>query len=304
MLSREDLSAISHANSAAMEQAKAYIDRKVEECRLDEAKIVSVVLAHMPTPKDAEPVDVDKVVDAVLAKMPEPQPGKDAEPVDESKIIASVLAQIPKPQDGKDAEPVDVDKVVADVLAKVPTPKNGEPGKDAVVDENKLVNAVLEQIPAPKDGEDGRDALQIEVLPRPNFAKSYPRGTYARHEGGIIRSFRDTDEGEGDIHGLGWEVAVAGVKDISVGIDDDCRTIRVKTTLTGKTEQVTAFQIPALIYRGIYSGANSYDKGDVVTWGGSAWHCNEADTKTSPQERTAAWTLMVKQGKPGKDANV
>jgi len=47
----------------------------------------------------------------------------------------------------------------------------------------------------------------------------------------------------------------------------------------------------------------SYDPGDLVTWAGSTWHCDEATT-SKPGEYAGAknWTLMVKRGRDGKDA--
>lgn len=55
-----------------------------------------------------------------------------------------------------------------------------------------------------------------------------------------------------------------------------------------------------LTYQGVYQDGKSYELGDVATWGGSTWHCNEPTT-TRPGENTKAWTLMVKRGRDGKD---
>ena len=53
-------------------------------------------------------------------------------------------------------------------------------------------------------------------------------------------------------------------------------------------------------YRGVFKQDEEYALGDVCTWGGSAWHCNEP-TGEKPGEGSA-WTLMVKRGRDGKDA--
>lgn len=58
---------------------------------------------------------------------------------------------------------------------------------------------------------------------------------------------------------------------------------------------------PGLRFAGVYVDGKTYDLGDLVTWGGSSWHCNEATT-TRPGEGAHAWTLMVKRGRDGKDA--
>jgi hypothetical protein len=58
---------------------------------------------------------------------------------------------------------------------------------------------------------------------------------------------------------------------------------------------------PGLVYRGVYQEATAYSQGDVVTWAGGAWHCNEA-TIEKPGEGSRVWTLMVKRGRDAKGA--
>jgi hypothetical protein len=57
---------------------------------------------------------------------------------------------------------------------------------------------------------------------------------------------------------------------------------------------------PGLAYRGVFVEGQTYDRGQVVTWAGGSWHCNETTT-TKPGEGLKAWTLMVKRGRDGKD---
>lgn len=59
---------------------------------------------------------------------------------------------------------------------------------------------------------------------------------------------------------------------------------------------------PGLQYLGVYVEGKQYECGDLVTWAGSAWHCNEV-TATKPGEASKAWTLMVKRGRDGKDGH-
>jgi hypothetical protein len=69
---------------------------------------------------------------------------------------------------------------------------------------------------------------------------------------------------------------------------------------SGRVAGKTLF-IPAMIYRGVWR-EGEFDQGDVATWGGSAWHCQQ---KTTDKPGTsAAWRLMVKEGARGKDAGV
>jgi hypothetical protein len=59
---------------------------------------------------------------------------------------------------------------------------------------------------------------------------------------------------------------------------------------------------PGLKYWGVYQDGKAYDAGDLVTWAGSAWHCEEATTsKPGEYAGAKAWTLMVKRGRDGKD---
>lgn len=60
---------------------------------------------------------------------------------------------------------------------------------------------------------------------------------------------------------------------------------------------------PGLSYLGVYQDGKTYDVGELVTWAGSAWHCNEATT-TKPGDGSKAWTLMVKRGRDGKDGQL
>ena len=58
---------------------------------------------------------------------------------------------------------------------------------------------------------------------------------------------------------------------------------------------------PGMRYRGVYQETSAYDLGDVVTWAGGAWHCNEK-TLERPGEGSSVWTLMVKRGRDAKGA--
>lgn len=59
---------------------------------------------------------------------------------------------------------------------------------------------------------------------------------------------------------------------------------------------------PGLTYCGVYVDGKSYERGDVVTWAGSTWHCHDTTT-TRPGEGSKSWQLMVKRGRDGKDAH-
>lgn len=58
--------------------------------------------------------------------------------------------------------------------------------------------------------------------------------------------------------------------------------------------------LAGLSFEGVYQDGKAYEVGNLVTWAGSSWHCNEA-TRDKPGEGSKAWTLMVKRGRDGKD---
>jgi hypothetical protein len=148
-------------------------------------------------------------------------------------------------------------------------------------------------------GAPGRDALQIDILSAVDFTRSYPRGTYARFDGGIIRSFRDTIPGE-QLEKAGWEVVIAGLASIIVDFAEDLRTFKISARRTGGEALETLCSLPVMIYREVYNSEVIYQRGDVVTWGGSAWHCQIDNPKTAPS-KSSEWRMMVKEGQRGKD---
>lgn len=143
-------------------------------------------------------------------------------------------------------------------------------------------------------GADGRDALALEILTAIDEAKSYPRGTWARHAGGLWRSFEATA-------GLrGWECMVEGFAGVQIGQDEaDPRRVTVKAELSSGKASEAIFVVPAMIYRGVWR-EGEHEPGDVVTWAGSAWHCEKA-TNEQPGGEASGWRLMVKRGRDGKD---
>lgn len=60
---------------------------------------------------------------------------------------------------------------------------------------------------------------------------------------------------------------------------------------------------PQLVYREVWRPGEQYALGNLVTWGGSLWHCNAAGTKAKPGDGGGNdWRLVVKKGRDGKDA--
>lgn len=86
--------------------------------------------------------------------------------------------------------------------------------------------------------------------------------------------------------------------------DFDCeavdeRTIKLMFT-RGDTLHSYELAFPIPIYRNVFKEGETYVRGDIVTWGGQAWHC-EKDTTDKPCIGDS-WAVMVKKGRDGKDA--
>jgi hypothetical protein len=89
-----------------------------------------------------------------------------------------------------------------------------------------------------------------------------------------------------------------GFDDLSVDFDGD-RTLALRFSRDGQTK-VFPVALPYQRYQGVYHEGQTYSLGDLVTWGGSTWHANEA-TASKPGDGTKAWTLCVKKGRDGRD---
>lgn len=155
----------------------------------------------------------------------------------------------------------------------------------------------IKSIPAPKDGEngkDGRDGLDIEILPAIDSDKSYPRGTYAMHNGGLWRSHTET------LGMRGWDCIVKGFPTINVEQKSERSFVIDFINSSGDKDSVT-FDIPVIIYRGVWK-EGLYLKGDTVTRAGSIWHADK-DTETIPGSPDSDWTLAVKKGRDGRNGD-
>jgi hypothetical protein len=297
---------------------------------------VAKAVAAIPRPKDGEPgkdaapVDVDAIAASVLAKVRVPQDGKDADPAQVQAAVEKAVASIPKPKDGepgkdasvdveaivravralvkdgKDADPEFIRAEVSKAVAEIPRPKDGEsvhPDTVALM-LRREVDAALANIKLPKDGDDGapgRDALAIDILPTIDETKSYPRGTFAEYRGGTIRAIRNTDPITGDLASAGWSIAARGVWEETEELLADGRTTVRKTKYTCGTVFERKTKSAQIIYRDIFRPETEYDKGDIVTFGGSTWHCM-VDKPTDKPGISDQWRLIVKKGAPGKDA--
>lgn len=101
----------------------------------------------------------------------------------------------------------------------------------------------------------------------------------------------DGKDGADGRHGL-------NASDVDVSVKSDGRTLELSFAQGEVTHQFeVAFPFP--MYRGVHEAGREYVPGDLVTFGGSIWHCDE---KTSDKPSPENWTLAVKRGRDGRDA--
>lgn len=138
-----------------------------------------------------------------------------------------------------------------------------------------------------RDGTDGKDA--------PGFVDVLKDGgelVLTLQDGRLLRTgIRDGEKGADGKDGFSLEAF-----DVDRGTDG--RTYILKFD-GGDTRHEYELTFPVPVYCGVFKEGDDYVPGDMVTWGGSLWHC-DAETKDKPG--TDAWTLAVKKGRDGKDA--
>jgi len=265
----------------------------------DFASMVSDAVAELPpaqdgkslTPEDVQPM-LQQMVDEAVNAIPVPRDGKDYDPEALKQAVeaavSEAVAAIPVPQDGKSLTPEDVQPMLQELVAR---------SMPVLPDVKTLVSEAVAALPAPgpaKDGEDGRDALALELLPFIDEGKSYPRGSYATHSGGLWRAYEKT-------HGMrGWECVVDGVAGVDVTLSGQrCFTLTVNRA-SGACES-RSFNVPVMIYQGVYKSGQDYLPGDTVTWGGSLWHCDDQTQDKPGETGSKGWTLATKRGRDGRD---
>lgn len=244
--------------------------------------------------------DIESMVKAAIAHLPAPTaPGLP----DIATMVSDAVAAIPAPRDGKSVTPEDVQpmiqELVRNAVAEIPTPKDGKDFDPSMLKQlvEQAVSDAVSAMPAAepgKDGADGRDALALEILPFIDEEKSYPRGSYATYNGGLWRAYEKT-------HGMrGWECLVDGVAGIDIQQSEQ-RCFTLKVNRSSGTSETKSFDVPVMIYQGVFKSGKEYLPGDTVTWGGSLWHCDERTQDKPGEAGSKGWTLAAKRGRDGRD---
>ncbi|EGZ2784962.1 phage portal protein, partial [Escherichia coli] len=166
--------------------------------------------------------------------------------------LASLSAVLQKHVTVDEVHPV-LQAMVDDAVGTIPVPRDGRDYDPDVL--QQAVNDAVRALPAPQDG---RDATALEIIPAIDDQKSFPRGTYATHQGGLWRAYEKT-------HGMrGWECLVDGVADIDVSMTGERSfTVVVRQSSGQRTEKT--FSLPVMLYRGVFRAGETYHPGDTVT---------------------------------------
>lgn len=289
-LAKDIVDTVRESVTAAIEKANRRIDVRLAEI---EKRIAEIEGAEKPDIESLK-AEIKAVSEAVSAiEIPE------YKEITEDQIKEIAQSVIPEPVDIDVTEMVksEVEKAVSAI--EIPARKDG---KDAEVDYDRVKSIVDEtlkevvasiDIPLPKNGEDGKDALEIEILPEIEEEKSYARGTYATHKGGLWRAYERTK-------GMrGWECITNGIAAVDVDYDGMRKAvISVETSDGEKVEK--ELKIPAVLHKGVWREGR-YEKGDNVQLSGSSWICVN-DTEERPTDGSADWVLSAKRGGTGDSA--
>lgn len=215
----------------------------------------------------------------------------------------------------------------------LPEAIKGDPGEVDMVAVREIVDQMTQQavseqlveavktIPLPQAPEPiAPDMDAIEKMIRQNVAEvvaSQPPPQPGKDGVGLSDALIDKDGNlvltmtDGRIRELGRVIGKDG-KDGAPGkdghtftLDDfdveplDERSIIIGFT-HGDTKHSFELEFPIPIYRHVWKDGETYARGDLVTWGGSLWHCDE-HKGLKPDAPESGWTLAVKRGRDGKD---
>lgn len=237
-------------------------------------------------------------------------PGAAGEPFPEERaqeLVARAVARV------EESVARMVEAEVKGIEVVVPDPIPGKDGRDGIDGKDGLNGLPGRDGQDGQDGRDGRDgvdgapgrdALALEILPALDAQRSYPRGTYAQHAGGLLRAVRATDplDAKPLLEECGWAVVVRGIAGVDIVADADGRSFALAINYTDGSTTQKEFKLATMLYRGVYAESQDYDIGDTVTEDGQTWIAVQASKGARPGT-CEAWKLAVRKGRNGKDAD-
>jgi hypothetical protein len=235
----------------------------------------------------------------------------------ETNILTEVqtsIASFAAPKDGRDADPVEVEQLIEARM------------KDLRTEFVALIaEAVARAIPAPVEGKswdpEALAPLIETAVSRAIAARPEPvsvRQAMIDRDGSLVLVLSDqttTNLGQVVGHSVDQEAIERLVKttieqqpkpkdglgfdDLEVVYDGE-RRMEFKLERDGHVKEF-GFDLPIVIYRGIYQESRPYERGDCVTFGGSSWIAEIGNPPGKPGTEASGWRLAVKAGRPGKD---
>lgn len=200
-----------------------------------------------------------------------------------------------EPGPAAEVDMVAVRALIDEAVAALPPAEKGDPGDPGLdVDMAEVatriehaVKSAVAALPAPKDGEQGKDGAGLA-----NALKDA--------EGNLVLVLTDgRTKSLGKIDGKPGKDGVDGITPEFMDAEFVGRTLRL-TFGDGERAKTVEFQMATPEYRGVFKESEVYEPGDMVTWAGSCWHCDEAKG-LKPGAPDSGWTLAVKAGRAGKD---
>lgn len=185
--------------------------------------------------------------------------------------VATELAPIKAENEALRAE-IDALKAVA--------PEKGEPG-----DPGEKGEAGKDGEPG-RDGADGKDGVGLA-------------DALIDSEGNLVLTMTDgRTKSLGRVHGNNGEDGKTFTLDDFDIVPTDERTIEMSFQ-NGQVKHTFELEFPVPVYRDVWNEKAEYRRGDMVSWGGSVWHCDEPKG-LKPDAPESGWTLAVKRGRDGK----
>lgn len=272
------------ASLCSEEDVHALIESRIKAQAIDVADIVRQVVAHFPSEesvagKVAGMIELPAEPD-LSAFMTEKQVGDLIAAAREGR--KEDLADLMNALRSMQPAPLDLAQVAKAAAELVPVPKDG---KSVTLEEVEALVTKALTLVGPPTAEQVAQALEPHVA---RWALDFER----RAQDQFQRASERIPLPKDGVDGLGFD-------DLTVEYDDD-RTFKFVMVREGKRKEF-AFKIGMMIYRGIFDEALTYSKGDVATWGGSAW-ISLKDVPQGKPGHSQDWQLVVKKGRDGKQS--
>lgn len=285
-----------------------------------------VPAAIVPTPEEVAALvkmpplpSQDQLVDAVMLRVKIPTakeiaaewvaPTVELSPVEVptiEQIIEQITPLIPKAGDIANEVRSRIHVPTAEEVAKhVPVPEIPQlpelPELPEIPTTKEIVDELLKQIPAAEKGEKGDRGESVDIAAIEQMVERHIESRVAkwaleweRRASDKLQKFLDSIEKPKDgADGLGFD-------DVQVK-HDGRRHFDIVFERAGKTSKGFGFDVPLMLYCGVWKSGEHYEQGDTVTWDGCTWIA-----KTGTDEKPGqsdAWQLAVKKGRDGRDSD-